>query len=147
MSRLAFGTAQPCAMLARPCLLEPPSGTWFRTWLERTRSRETADLHRHPRVDLGRLDEAVDLEVLAELDVHQAGRGAVVDRRHAVARECRRVAEPTRHVAARRLTEHLLVRSVDRGDQLVTLVDLAAGRGHVDLPFDPVVGIPRGERP
>ena len=37
------------------------------------------------RVDLGRPDEPVDLEILAQLDVHQAGRGAVVDRRHAIA--------------------------------------------------------------
>ena len=38
-----------------------------------------------PRIDLRRLDEPVDLEVLAQLDVHQPGRGAVVDRRHVVA--------------------------------------------------------------
>src|SRR5579863_9778821 len=85
-----------------------------------------ADLRRHARVDLGRLDESLDLEVLAELDVHQARGGAVVDGRNAVARQGRRIAEPARHVAARRLAPDLGVRSVDCGDELVALLDLRA---------------------
>ena len=66
-----------------------------------------------------RLDEAVDVEVLAELDVHQPGRRAVVERRDAVARERGRVAEPARHVAARHLAVDLLVRLVDGLHELV----------------------------
>ena len=47
------------------------------------------------------LHEPVDLEVLAELDVHQARRRPVVEGRDAVARQRRRVAEPARDVALR----------------------------------------------
>src|SRR5919204_2151120 len=75
------------------CLLEPMSGTRYRTGSKEACSHYPADGHGDPRVDLGRLDEGVDLEVLAQLDVHQPGRGAVVDGRHAVARERGRVAE------------------------------------------------------
>src|SRR5215472_2064284 len=90
-------------------------------------SGEATDLHRDACVNLRRLDEAVDLEVLAELDVHQPGRGAVVDRRHAVAGERRRVAEPARDVATRRLAPDRGVHLVDRRDELVSLLDLGSG--------------------
>src|SRR6185437_5051526 len=102
-------------------------------------SCSAADLHCYAGVDLGSLDEPVDLEALAELDVHQAGRGAVVDGRDAVARERGGVAEPARHVALGLRAEHALVRVVDGGHELVTLLDLRPGRGHVDLALELVV--------
>src|SRR5215472_4307833 len=82
-------------------------------------SGEATDLHRDACVDLRRLGESLDLEVLAQLDVHQSGRRPVVDRRHAVPRQRGRVAEPARHVALRYLAPDLGVRGVDRRDELV----------------------------
>src|SRR3954451_4145594 len=108
-------------------------------------SRDAADAHRNACVRLGGADEAVDLEILTLLDVHQPGRGAVVDGRDPVARQRRGVGEPAGHVAPRRLAEDLLVGCVDRRYELVSLVDLRSGRRDVDLPLDPVVGKPAGE--
>src|SRR5437588_851248 len=76
-------------------------------------SCDTADLHGHARVHLGSPDEAVDLEVLPQLDVHQPRGGAVVERRHAVPAECGGIAEPARHVAPRLRAEDLFVGRVD----------------------------------
>src|SRR6185312_4353775 len=87
-------------------------------------SRHPAHAHRDPGVDLGRADEAVDLEVLAERDVHQARRRPVVDGRDAVPRQRRGVREPARDVAARLLAEHPLVRLVDRRDERMLFLDL-----------------------
>src|SRR6188472_3606174 len=97
------------------------------------------------RVHLGGADEPVDLEVLAELDVHQPGRGAVVHGRDVVAGQRRRVREPAGHVAAGRRPEDLLVRSVDRRHELVALLDLCARSGDVHLALDAVLGEPIGE--
>src|SRR6188768_2167079 len=80
-------------------------------------SRDAADAHCDPGARLGGADEPVDLEVLALLDVHQPGRGAVVHRRDPVARQRRGIREPAGHVAPRWLAEHLLVRRVDRGHE------------------------------
>src|SRR3982751_3593805 len=98
-----------------------------RTRSARSSSRDATNLQRNACVDLRRLDEAVELEVLALLDVHQPGRRAVVHRRDAVARQRRRVAEPARDVALRCVAEDVRMRLVDRTDELVALVDLRAG--------------------
>src|SRR5262249_13805179 len=102
--------------------------------------RSRADPLCDERVRLRGLHQPVDLEVLAELDVHQSGRGAVVDGRDAVACERGRVAEPPRDITAGSLAEDLLVRRVDGADELVPLLDLRAGRRDVHLALDPVVG-------
>src|SRR5207253_8819964 len=131
------GTSRPTRWSAAPS----SSGTGRlggRVWT----SCDTADLHRHTGVDLRRLHEPLDLEILAELDVHQPGGRAVVDGRHAVAGERRCVAEPARYVAAGRLPPDLGVRGVDRGDELVALLDLRAGCSHEDLALDAVGGEP-----
>src|SRR5438067_185501 len=107
-----------------------------RTRSARSSSRDATNLQRNARVDLRCLDEAVDLEVLALLDVHQPGRRAVVHRRDAVARQCRRVAEPARDVALGFVAEDLGVCPVDRADELVALVDLRARCRDVYLALD-----------
>ena len=99
----------------------------------------SADAQGRARVDLGGPREPVDRQVLAPRGVHQPRRRAVVDGRHAVARERRGIREPARHVALGHRAEHLGVTRVDRGDQRVVLVDLGAGRGHVDLALDAVL--------
>ena len=64
------------------------------------------------------------------------GRGAVVDGRDPVARQRRGIGEPPRHVALRHRRRRPPRGGVDRRDELVPLVDLGAGRGHVHLALD-----------
>src|SRR6266508_4005522 len=93
---------------------------------------------RRQRVDARRVDQALDLEVLA-LGTRKAARGAVVDRGDPVAGEDARVREPAHGVAVGRGPEDLRVALVDRADELVALRDLGTRRADVDLPVDPVV--------
>ena len=117
------------------------------------RQRVDVDAHATPQTFIATsayvsrgLHEPVDVEVLAQLDVHQARRGSVVHGRDAVAGQRGRVTEPASDVAARALAEDLLVRGVDRLHELVPLVDLGARRRDVDLALDAVAGEPVRQR-
>ena len=84
-----------------------------------------------PRVDISRLHEPVDLQILAQLRIREAARSAVVDRRDPVPAQDGCVREPTRDVPLRRSPEDLGVRVAERRDERVTLLDLGAWSGHV----------------
>src|SRR5581483_82680 len=105
-------------------------------------SRRATDLLRRARVDLRRLDEPVDVEVLAEYCVRQPAGRAVVDGGDPVARQHARVREPARDVALGWRSEHLGVRLVERADERVLLLDLRPRSGHVHLALDTVVREP-----
>src|SRR5262249_27709983 len=127
---------RPATRSANRCHSARPLSLPASRWRSTVHSGDATDLHRDACVDLRRLDEALDLEVLAQLDVHQPCRGAVVDSRDAVAGESRRVAEPARDVASRCLAPDLGVHLVDCGHELVAFLDLRPGSGHVDLALD-----------
>src|SRR6266508_168799 len=93
---------------------------------------------RRQRVDARRVDQALDLEVLA-LGAGKPAGSAVVDRRDPVASEHARVREPAHRVTVGCRPEHLTVALVDRADELVALRNLGARRGHVDLPIEAVL--------